>query len=178
LTVPKTNSTCRPFWSTLSRSSETLSSGRIETSACQPGRSFPLGATLVSEGANFSVFAKHSTTGRIGSTCPHGRTRAAWQSRALASDRGLVRSRLRIRLADLARGGEPCRYPRHALAPRSDERSSDRPSQAGSSRCRAGTPHSPDRTRGLAAKGTADGGRSRLIIAVSREDLALSRPST
>ena len=29
--------------------------------ACQPGKSFPLGTTLVPGGANFSVFAKHST---------------------------------------------------------------------------------------------------------------------
>ena len=29
---------------------------------CQPGNSFPLGATLAPGGANFSVFAKHSTS--------------------------------------------------------------------------------------------------------------------
>ena len=29
--------------------------------ACERGKSFPLGATLVPGGANFSVFAKHST---------------------------------------------------------------------------------------------------------------------
>ena len=33
--------------------------------ACQRGRSFPLGATLVEGGANFSVFAKHSTTAQL-----------------------------------------------------------------------------------------------------------------
>ncbi|MBV8505621.1 MAG: glycogen debranching protein GlgX [Alphaproteobacteria bacterium] len=38
---------------------------RIETSICQPGRSFPLGATLVHGGVNFSVFAKHSTAAQL-----------------------------------------------------------------------------------------------------------------
>ena len=33
--------------------------------APEPGRSFPLGATLVSGGANFSVFAKHSTAAQL-----------------------------------------------------------------------------------------------------------------
>ena len=32
---------------------------------CQPGKSFPLGATLVSGGANFSVFSKHSTGAQL-----------------------------------------------------------------------------------------------------------------
>ena len=32
---------------------------------CQYGRSFPLGATLVPEGINFSVFAKHSTAAQL-----------------------------------------------------------------------------------------------------------------
>ena len=33
--------------------------------ACQPGKSFPLGATPVSGGANFSVFSKHSTGAQL-----------------------------------------------------------------------------------------------------------------
>jgi len=33
--------------------------------AHQPGKSFPLGATLVPGGANFSVFAKHSTGAQL-----------------------------------------------------------------------------------------------------------------
>jgi isoamylase len=32
---------------------------------CRPGKSFPLGATLTREGANFSVFAKHSTGAQL-----------------------------------------------------------------------------------------------------------------
>jgi len=38
---------------------------RIGASACQPGKSYPLGATLVSGGANFSVFAKRSTAAQL-----------------------------------------------------------------------------------------------------------------
>ena len=34
---------------------------RLGTMACQPGKSFPLGATLAPGGTNFSAFAKHST---------------------------------------------------------------------------------------------------------------------
>src|SRR5215467_9716393 len=33
--------------------------------AHRPGKSFPLGATLVSGGANFSVFSKHSTGAQL-----------------------------------------------------------------------------------------------------------------
>src|SRR5215469_1586698 len=33
--------------------------------AHRPGKSFPLGATLVAGGANFSVFSKHSTTAQL-----------------------------------------------------------------------------------------------------------------
>ena len=36
-----------------------------ETPVCRPGRSFPLGATLVAGGANFSVFSKHSATAQL-----------------------------------------------------------------------------------------------------------------
>ena len=36
-----------------------------EPSVCQPGKSFPLGATLVASGANFSVFSKHSATAQL-----------------------------------------------------------------------------------------------------------------
>jgi isoamylase len=32
---------------------------------CERGKSFPLGATLVAGGANFSVFAKHSTGAQL-----------------------------------------------------------------------------------------------------------------
>src|SRR5438552_4056181 len=38
---------------------------RLDTMAWQPGKSFPLGATLVSGGANFSVFAKHSAAAQL-----------------------------------------------------------------------------------------------------------------
>ena len=37
----------------------------LDATVCRPGRSFPLGATLVAGGANFSVFAKHSTGARL-----------------------------------------------------------------------------------------------------------------
>src|SRR5271163_320381 len=33
--------------------------------ACERGKSFPLGATLVPGGTNFSVFAKHSTAAQL-----------------------------------------------------------------------------------------------------------------
>jgi len=36
-----------------------------ETRVFQPGKSFPLGATLVAGGANFSVFSKHSATAQL-----------------------------------------------------------------------------------------------------------------
>jgi isoamylase len=38
---------------------------RLDTMAWQPGKSFPLGATLVSGGANFSVFAKYSAAAQL-----------------------------------------------------------------------------------------------------------------
>jgi isoamylase len=38
---------------------------RVTSSTCQPGKSFPLGATLGPGGANFSVFAKHSTAAQL-----------------------------------------------------------------------------------------------------------------
>ena len=38
---------------------------RTETVACRVGKSFPLGATLVPGGANFSVFSKHSTGAQL-----------------------------------------------------------------------------------------------------------------
>jgi hypothetical protein len=37
----------------------------MKTSISQEGKSFPLGATLVPGGANFSVFAKHSTAAQL-----------------------------------------------------------------------------------------------------------------
>jgi isoamylase len=37
----------------------------MTTMAPQPGKSFPLGATIVPGGANFSVFAKHSTAAQL-----------------------------------------------------------------------------------------------------------------
>src|SRR5215472_2879951 len=38
---------------------------RLDASGCQPGESYPLGATLVPGGANFSVFAKHNTAAQL-----------------------------------------------------------------------------------------------------------------
>ena len=38
---------------------------RLDASGCQPGKSYPLGATLVPGGANFSVFAKHNTAAQL-----------------------------------------------------------------------------------------------------------------
>jgi isoamylase len=37
----------------------------LDTAVCRPGKSFPLGATLVPGGANFSVFAKHSAAAQL-----------------------------------------------------------------------------------------------------------------
>jgi glycogen operon protein len=36
-----------------------------EPPVCRPGKSFPLGATPVAGGANFSVFSKHSTEAQL-----------------------------------------------------------------------------------------------------------------
>jgi isoamylase len=45
--------------------SEPLPYGRTGTGLPEPGKSFPLGATVSSEGTNFSVFAKHSTAAQL-----------------------------------------------------------------------------------------------------------------
>jgi isoamylase len=44
---------------------EVIGLNRFETTASQKGKSFPLGATLTGDGANFSVFAKHSTAAQL-----------------------------------------------------------------------------------------------------------------
>jgi 1,4-alpha-glucan branching enzyme len=59
------SSTCKRSWLTHNASSATRSADSLGTSAGEPGKSFPLGATLVPGGANFSVFAKHSTSAQL-----------------------------------------------------------------------------------------------------------------
>jgi pullulanase/glycogen debranching enzyme len=44
---------------------EAIGLKRSETKAFPKGESFPLGATLAPGGANFSVFAKHSTAAQL-----------------------------------------------------------------------------------------------------------------
>jgi isoamylase len=59
------SSTCRRSEPTHSVSSEKRSTASLDSSARAQGKSFPLGATLVPGGANFSVFAKHSTAAQL-----------------------------------------------------------------------------------------------------------------
>src|SRR4051794_22441123 len=59
------SSTCKRFWPRHNGSSATRSAASLGSSAYGPGKSFPLGATLVRGGANFSVFAKHSTGAQL-----------------------------------------------------------------------------------------------------------------
>jgi hypothetical protein len=59
------NSTCKRSWLTHNASSATHSADCLGISACEPGKSYPLGATVVPGGANFSVFAKHSTSAQL-----------------------------------------------------------------------------------------------------------------
>ena len=59
------SSTCKRSWLTHNASSATRSADSLGTSAGELGKSFPLGATLVPGGANFSVFAKHSTSAQL-----------------------------------------------------------------------------------------------------------------
>lgn len=44
---------------------EVIGLNRSETTASQKGKSFPQGATVTGDGANFSVFAKHSTAAQL-----------------------------------------------------------------------------------------------------------------
>src|SRR6201997_353412 len=62
----RTSSICRRFWTKRNRSSARPSGGRLTTTvASKHGKSFPLGATILPGGTNFSVFAKHSTAAQL-----------------------------------------------------------------------------------------------------------------